>query len=167
MIMGGAVLAFIASFLPYYSVNLGSIFGVNLGSVSANAWHGFFGWFGMVLVLAAGVVAALEIFTNFKNPMVPLLTLIGAGAGLLCILLAMFVGFSSFSRGIGYWLSFVAAAGATAGAVMIYLKAPKAAEPPAFYPAAPATGGTPPAYPPTAYPPAPQYPPTTPPNPPM
>jgi len=144
LVMGGGVLAFIASFVPYYSYNIG-LFGINIGTVSVNAWHGFFGWFGMLLVLAAAVIVALSVFTDFKSPMVPMITLIGAGAGFVCILLAMFVGFGGAGsyRNVGYWLSLLAAVAAGAGAAMIFMSAKKAEQPAPFaYP------GTAPAYPP-------------------
>jgi len=159
LVMGGGVLAFIASFIPYYSYNFGSFLGINIGSASVNAWHGFFGWFGMLLVLAAGVVVALGIFTDFKNPMTPMITLVGAGAGFLCILLAMFVGFSGPGsyRNVGYWISLVAAVAAAVGAVMLFMDAQKnAKQAAAFAPAAPA------GYPPAGFPPAPPAPPAAP-----
>jgi hypothetical protein len=47
------VLAFVASFLSYYTVSVAYV------SDSTTAWHGFFGWFGAVLAAAGAVVIAL------------------------------------------------------------------------------------------------------------
>jgi len=164
LVMGGGVLAFIASFLPYYSYDLGSFLGINIGHFSGNAWHGFFGWFGMLLLLAAGVIVALGIFTDFKNPMTPMFTLIGAGAGFLCVLLALFVGFGGPGsyRNVGYWISLVAAVAAAVGAVMLFMDARKNAPAPVAYPGSAPVGYPPAAYPPAGFPPAPPVPPAQP-----
>lgn len=60
------LLAFIDSFLPWYSVSIkGSLaaLGGPAGGVSGNAWDvGFWAWFPMLLLLAIGVVVALPAF---------------------------------------------------------------------------------------------------------
>ena len=56
------LLAFINSFLPWYSVSVkGSLAALGgAGSASGNAWDiGFWAWFPMLLLLAIGVLAAL------------------------------------------------------------------------------------------------------------
>lgn len=55
------LLAFIDSFLPWYSVSFKGELGVIAGgSVSANAWDvGFWAWFPMLLLFAIGVLVAL------------------------------------------------------------------------------------------------------------
>jgi hypothetical protein len=55
-ILGAGLLAFIFSFISYYTVSLGGF------SDSASAWHGFFGWFGTLLAMAGAIVVALELF---------------------------------------------------------------------------------------------------------
>jgi hypothetical protein len=59
------LLAFIDSFLPWYSASVrGSLAGLaGVGSASDNAWDvGFGGWFPMLLLLAVGVLVALPAF---------------------------------------------------------------------------------------------------------
>jgi len=134
-VAGGGVLAFIFSFLPYYTLN---VLGFGFGGVSA--WHGFFGWFGALLLLAAAAAIVLKTLKIFDHAILPLGTLIASGAGLLCVLLALFVapvntyGVASFGHHIGYWLSLIMALASTAGALMLYMQTQKAAKPavPAF-----------------------------------
>src|SRR3954467_7669138 len=45
VIMGAGVLIFIFSFVSYYTFSAGGF------TVSESAWHGFFGWFAMLLAL--------------------------------------------------------------------------------------------------------------------
>jgi len=136
--MGGGLLALIFSFIPrYYTFNFGSIFGVNLGSYGATAWHNFFGWFGVLLLLAAAAVTSLKTFTNFDNPNLPLGVLAGAGVGFICVLLSLFIP-SGISRGFSYWAVLVLAAATAVGALMMYLNAPKPAPAPGFPGAVPA-----------------------------
>jgi len=138
--MGGGLLALIFSFIPrYYAVNLGSVFGVNLGTIGVSAWTNFFGWFGVLLVLAAAVVTGLKTFTNFDNPNLSIGVLGGAGLGFICVLLSLFIP-TGIGRGFSYWIVFVMAAAATVGALMTYMNAPKAT-PVAGFPGFP--GGTP------------------------
>ena len=178
---GGGLLAFIFSFLPYYTVTA-SGYGLSQ-SASAGAWHGFFGWFGALVLLLAALAAVafavLKALGTFDNATAPLITLLMAGLGLICVIVALFVfpaDTSSVSgygisvdtgRGVGYWLSLVCAVVTVVGAVMFYLEAQKAAKPAlAAYPQAgyPQAGypQTAPAYPqqatpaPAPYQPAPQ-----------
>src|SRR5947208_12117487 len=55
-ILGAGLLIFIFSFVSYYTFSEGGF------SVSENAWHGFFGWFAMLLALIGSVVVAMELF---------------------------------------------------------------------------------------------------------
>jgi len=50
------VLAFLCSFISYYQFTVITISGDQ--AVSLSAWHGFFGWFGCLLALVAGALAA-------------------------------------------------------------------------------------------------------------
>jgi len=95
-------LGFIWSLLPYYT----------LGPFSASAWHGFFGWAGALLGLAASVLVLLAIV----RVAVPLATPpVIAGLFLLSLLfifIALFVDAGSpidLGRGVGYWLAFITA----------------------------------------------------------
>jgi len=162
-VLGGGFLAFIMSFLPFYSYKI-SVLGIN-ESGSLTAWHGFFGWFGALLLLGAAALVALNIFMGLKNPILPLVTLLAAGVGLLCVVLAVIVYSANaksqlgtipdlgnldatvhFGGGIGFWLCLVCALAATAGALMLYLNDKKANQPaiayhPGFAPQAAQPGG--------------------------
>jgi hypothetical protein len=130
-IIGAGVVAFIASMLPFYtvSVSAGSLGGVS-GSVSA--WHGFLGWFAVLVALAAAAVVALTLFGVGRLPM-PAHQIAAAGfvLALLCLVLALFVdpgggcgGAGAFGitcdigRGFGYWLALLAVVAGTALSVM-------------------------------------------------
>jgi len=166
LVLGGGFLAFIMSFLPFYSYKV-SVLGIN-ESGSLTAWHGFFGWFGALLLLGAAALVALNIFMGLKNPILPLVTLLAAGVGLLCVVLAIIVyaaraksqlgglgnlgdlgdlsGSVKFGGGIGFWLCLICALTATAGALMLYLNDKKANQPaiayhPGFAPQAPQAAG--------------------------
>jgi hypothetical protein len=97
------VVAFIASFLPWYRV---SHFG------SANAWDvGFAAWFGCLLLLAVGGLTAARIFSGFALPKVevagPALILLAVSVlGTVLILLRWLTetAFHSF----GFWIALIA-----------------------------------------------------------
>ena len=128
-IIGAGLLAFILSFFPYYSASVETTgapagfdvnnFGSNSGSWSA--WHGFFGWFAVLLALAGAVILILNLL-NIALPMPVRLTVLGLFAvALLSTLIAFLVnplpgeeGKSDLGagvsleyakgHGIGYWL---------------------------------------------------------------
>jgi hypothetical protein len=77
--IGAGGLAFIDSFLPWYSVSFAG------QSASGNGWEiGFLGWFSILLLIAAAVIAALPLF----GVVVPSGTLIWVGlAGLAFVLI--------------------------------------------------------------------------------
>ena len=113
-IVGAGVIAFLASLMPYYTVSV-KAFGISSGG-SVNAWHGFFGWFGALLALAAAVVLVLHLMGQ-ALPVPVRTTVLGLMAsGLLCTILALFVfpGGSVSGLGIdtghgfGYWLALLA-----------------------------------------------------------
>ena len=179
LVMAGGALALICSFLPYYTIKA-TVPGYGSESDWGNAWNGFFGWFGILMLLAAAAIVAAQVFADLKQPQMPLISLGLAGIGLILVVIALFVfpGKSDLEsaagmtidqlenygvtvdmgRSVGYWLSLVCAVVAVVGAVMFYMEAQKAATPaPAAYPQ---TGypqaGYPQATPaPTAYQPAP------------
>jgi hypothetical protein len=113
-IIGAGVIAFIASLMPYYTVSV-KAFGISSGG-SVSAWHGFFGWFGALLALAAAVVLVLHLMGQ-ALPVPVRTTVLGLmAAGLLCTILALFIfpGGSVSGLGIdtghgfGYWLALLA-----------------------------------------------------------
>ena len=112
-ILAAGVLAFIFSFVDYYSY---SVPGFSQYSGSWNAWHGFFGWFAMLLALAGSGAVAMSIFApHVKLPMANRLLGLGAYAiAALCVLLALFIvpdpyGVGGLDKGhsFGYWASLV------------------------------------------------------------
>ncbi|MEO9110971.1 MAG: hypothetical protein ABI368_12200, partial [Jatrophihabitantaceae bacterium] len=114
-ILAAGALAFIFSFISYYTVSVS--YGGYSASASASAWHGFFGWFAMLLALVGSGLVAMVLFAPaVKLPVPARLAGLGCYAvGTLCVILALFVfpgGDYSGSgvdegHGIGYWVSLV------------------------------------------------------------
>ncbi len=152
VILGGVV-ALIFSFFQYYTVELTQRFQTQLcdndripasakaicSGDSASAWHGFFGWFGAVLLLIAAALASVQVFApNTVSPQAPtrLITLVLCGAGLISTFAALFViphgdagdalqgshltldDVFDFGHGFSYWLILVVAAAMTAIAAL-------------------------------------------------
>jgi hypothetical protein len=112
-IMAAGLVAFLAGFMPFYTL---SAFGV---SGSWSAWHGFFGWFGVLCALAGAVIVALTLFSTVTLPM-PVYQAATAAFGLavICLVLALFVnpipscggtGGCNSGHGFGYWLALILA----------------------------------------------------------
>lgn len=110
-ILAAGFLTFIFSFFDYYTASYGPYSG------SENAWHGFFGWFAMLLAVGGAVCVALELFApHVKLPMPNRLLGLGLFAvATLCVILALFVspidvpsgsGFDT-GNGFGYWASLI------------------------------------------------------------
>lgn len=121
-IIGAGILTFLFSFLPYYTVHI-SMFGQSV-SESANAWHGFFGWFGALLALAGAAVIALPLMGI--TPRVPprIGSVVLFGLSLLCVIIAGLTWPAASEaqgaaesagidmgdltgHGVGYWLSLI------------------------------------------------------------
>ena len=124
-ILAAGVLAFIFSFVSYYTFSYGGF------SVDENAWSGFFGWLAMLLALIGSAAVALELFMPHVKLPVPN-RLVGLGAyalATLCVILALFVipdynGISVPSsvdtgHGIGYWISLIVI---IAGTVLSFMR---------------------------------------------
>ena len=129
-IIGAGVIAFIASLLPFYTISVSA--GGFGGSDSVSGWHGFFGWFGVLVALLGAVAVALALFNVVKLPM-PVHQIAAAAFGLaaICLILALFVdpgggcgGAGAFGvhcdigRGFGYWLALIAVLAGLALSVM-------------------------------------------------
>ncbi len=125
-IIVAGVLAFIASFLPYYTVSLGGF-----ASTSNTAWHGFFGWFAMLLALVGAVLVTLTLLGTRLPVPVRLTVAALFGLALLCVIIAGLtwpgtggaksIGINVDSvtgHGFGYYLSLIVIAVGTALAVM-------------------------------------------------
>jgi hypothetical protein len=120
-IIGAGLVAFIFSTFGFYKYTV-SATGISV-SKSYSAWHGFFGWFAVLISLLAAIALALQLIAKITLP-VPLRTIVlGAFAlATLCMLLALFVvptpnGAGDISglgikldkgHGIGYWITFLA-----------------------------------------------------------
>jgi hypothetical protein len=128
-ILATGLLAFIFSFTSYYSYTFKS------GPFSAtghwNAWHGFFGWFAMLLALIGSVVVAMELFApQVKMPWPNRLVGLAAYAlAALSAILAIFVipspgGYSGpgldKGHGFGFWISLIVI---LAGLVLSFMRA--------------------------------------------
>lgn len=111
VVVGAGLLALIFSFFSSFYTWSFSGYGYSV-STGVSAWHGFFGWAGVLLLLAAAAVTAAKIV----KVEVPNGELIGAAAavvGFLFVLLAMFIypssGVSGSGHGFSYWIVLVLA----------------------------------------------------------
>jgi hypothetical protein len=122
-ILAAGFLAFVFSFVSYYTVSVKG--GGFSASASASAWHGFFGWFAALLAVASAGVLALTLFspdTKLPLPVPPRqAVLVGFAVASLSVLLALVVFPGSVSapgvstgRGIGYFISLIVILGGTA-----------------------------------------------------
>jgi hypothetical protein len=108
-ILGIGLLTFIFSFISYFTVSAGGF------SESTSAWHGFFGWFGTLLALAAAVVVGLALFApQVKMPWPNYLVALGLFAlATLSTFIALFTNPYPDLRGLdrghgfGYWASLI------------------------------------------------------------
>jgi hypothetical protein len=87
-VIGAGILAFIASFLPFYGVSYN--FGGVHESASVNAWHSW-GIIGLLFVFVAAGIVAARVFANASLPTLPIgvsvLVLGLAGLGTLLLIL--------------------------------------------------------------------------------
>ena len=124
--VGGGALFFIAGFMKWWKIDLGS-----LGSAGNNGWDYFFttgiAW---LLLVAVAVVTVLKVM-NFKMPADlpwPLVILAATLVSLLLVLIRFLsdgtgVDGSGLSRGVGAFLGMIAAIAAFAGAIMGFREA--------------------------------------------
>jgi ApbE superfamily uncharacterized protein (UPF0280 family) len=113
--MGIGVLLFIASLLPFYSYSIAAFSG------SVTAWHGFFGWFGVLLGMAAAGVLAAVLFGDLAIASVRTIVLGLFAGSAFFLFLALFVvpggdypaiGLTS-GHSFGYWLALLLSLAAT------------------------------------------------------
>ena len=119
-IIGAGLLAFILSLMSFYSYTVKEG-GRSFGTGHLNAWHGFFGWFGVLLAIIGSVLVAIAVFApHVKLPVPARLAALGAyAAATLCLILALFIvpgdtsGVSAFGvkvdkgHSIGYWITLI------------------------------------------------------------
>jgi hypothetical protein len=135
-IIGAGVLAFLFSLFGYYTYTVSaSALGVTQSaSQTYSAWHGFFGWFGALVAIAAAIVLALNLIAKIELPFPVRLAVLGGFAlSLLCVLLALLIvplpgdasAASAFGikidkgHGFGYWLSLLSI---LAGTVLSFMR---------------------------------------------
>ena len=113
-VVGAGALALILSFFSsFYTVGV-SFGGYSAGSGGISAWHGFFGWAGVLLLLAAAAVTALKIL-KIAVPNEEIIVVAAAVGGLLFVLLALLVdpvstyGVVKIGHGWTYWLTLILA----------------------------------------------------------
>jgi hypothetical protein len=122
-ILGAGALAFIFSFISYYTYSYGPY------STSFSAWHGFFGWFAMLCALVGSAAIALELFMPHVKMPFPnrLIALAAYALATLCVILALFVtpgpdvsgtGIDE-GHGFGYWASLIVI---IAGLVLCFMR---------------------------------------------
>lgn len=127
--VGAGALAFIDSFLPWYSFDLGEF-----GGASWSAWNtGFLSWFSVLLLIAAGALVAAPHFGT-KVDRLPMIWLILSGVATLFILIRWLtlpdVGdFGGFNAGAGFGLvvGLLLAIVSTVAAVQTFRATPKSA----------------------------------------
>jgi hypothetical protein len=120
-ILAAGVLAFIFSFVSYYSYSVSAKGFGSLGAGHWDAWHGFFGWFAMLCALVGSAVVAIALFMpQVRMPLPARLAGLGAYAlGTVCVILALFIvpgdtsGASALGvhvnkgHSVGYWISLI------------------------------------------------------------
>jgi len=139
-VIGAGAVALLGSLLPYYTVSI-DMMGVAASS-SANAWHGLFGWFGVLAaVIGSGLVLAHLLGTDTKvAPRTGALVAYAVAA--VSTILALFiypggcdelktVGVNvcdgiDFGRGVGYWLTLLAV---LAGLTLAWLRRGEGSDP--------------------------------------
>jgi hypothetical protein len=124
-ILAAGLLAFIFSFVSFYSYTVkAKSGGVTFGSASdhVNAWHGFFGWFAVLLAIVGSAIVAVSLLApHVTLPFSARLAGLGCYAvATLCLILALFIipgdtsGASALGvsvdkgHGVGYWITLIA-----------------------------------------------------------
>jgi len=123
-IIAAGVVAFIFSLFAFYSYSVSiSVAGFSTTSrtVHWSAWHGFFGWFAVLLALVAAILLAAELIARVTLPFPVRTVVLGLFVvALICLLLALFVipgntgGSGLFvvkvnkGHGFGYWITLIA-----------------------------------------------------------
>ena len=122
----GGLITLAANFLPWYSVDLGNFFGVELPGFSTNGFTGILGIVRAVLALAALVLgilaAALPIHSGRRGVSIALIA--SGGLLFLLVLIGLFQALG-VSPEVGVFVALVASALVPAGGVMALVDARK------------------------------------------
>jgi hypothetical protein len=122
--IGAGLLAFIVSFFPWISVDLGGLAEAAGVDVSGSAWDaGFLAWFSVLLLLAVAVVVALPHFGT-EVPQRSLMWLVGSGLAFLFILLRWLTYGSTYDAGWGLFVGLILALVSAVAGVLAYRAAP-------------------------------------------
>lgn len=107
--IGAGVLAFIVSFFPWISVDLGGLADLAGVDVTGSAWDaGFLAWFSVILLLAVAVVVALPHFGT-DVPQRSMIWMIAGGVAFLFILLRWLTYGSTYDAQWGLFIGLVLA----------------------------------------------------------
>jgi hypothetical protein len=121
VIVGGALLVFIDSFLPWYSVSFKGSADFPGTSGSTNGWgSGFGAWFPILLLVATGVVVTLAVMGTINWTALMTFTIATGVSALSFIIIllrwltypslpAIYKGFASAGAGFGTYIGLVAA----------------------------------------------------------
>lgn len=128
IILVAALVLLIDSFLPWYSVNIGSIAGVDLGSVHRNGWESPGGLWSILAVLIGLAMAGVILVKNLaKEGTLPdnisgitwPKIYLGAGAAAALFIVIKIINESSH-LGFGFFVGIICVAGLAAGGVLMY-----------------------------------------------
>jgi hypothetical protein len=114
LVIGGGIVAFLASFMPYLGWSYGPF------SYSVNAWHSF-AILGLLFIFAAAVITALRVFGNTSMPSLPVgPNVLVAGLAILGTLLVLIRGLTvtHYSLQWGGYLVLLAGIAEAVGAFM-------------------------------------------------
>jgi hypothetical protein len=114
LVIGGGIVAFLASFMPYLGWSYGPY------SISVNAWHSY-AILGLLFIFAAAVITALRVFGNTSMPSLPVgPNVLVAGLAVLGTLLVLIraLTVAHFSLQWGGYLLLLAGIAEAAGAFM-------------------------------------------------
>jgi hypothetical protein len=135
---GAGLLALIFSFFSFYTGKASATIGGRTVSQSAHesAWHGFFGWFAVLLALIGAALVLADVLLPGRVPFPARLAAIGAWAlSLLFVIIAAFVTPDAksgsdigtgvkvdYGRGFGFWVVLLAIVVGTAVTVARFLQ---------------------------------------------
>jgi hypothetical protein len=125
--IGAGVLAFIVSFFPWWTADLGGglaeLAGIDT-SVSGSAWDAsFLAWFSVLLLMAVAVVIILPHFGT-EVPQRGLIWMIGSGVAFLFILLRWLTYESVLDPGWGLFVGLVLALVSAGSGFLVFRAAP-------------------------------------------
>ena len=120
--IGAGVLAFIVSFFPWISIDLGGLADIAGVDVTGSAWDaGFLAWFSVLLLVGVAVVVILPHFGT-EVPQRSMMWLIGSGLAFVFILLRWLTYGSTYDPSWGLFVGLILAL-ASAGAGLVAFRA--------------------------------------------